>query len=478
MRLLPVTAAFTSRNNAFHHPSEAVKSTPTRLAGTMQRDSARTGVYHRRPVMKNTLRLGFNSSPAIVASFAIAAGLASGSCKDYTCLDTATCSLLATDAGESSKSVSDSRGSSKGVESATYAPHHDSTERNNQTRSSNDDSQHDTSSVANATEADASVSSEGSGEALDDTFAPLDAGAATSRASETDTAFAISAARNTTDTGEDTSPPSSARCNPDEPFGRPFPVAAINLANEIETVAVSPDGLTAYIRYGSDPTMYQSTRDDVMVDFGSPQAYTAFDEILAEHGELFVRSITQGGLTAYLQEGSQSAGPIRSAHREEPSQVFGMLNTRAELVVEGLPIIDPWPSLDGKRLYGSVIAVYQLVVVEAGESGFGEAARVDDGTSLESGVYSSVLRPDELVVYSTVNRVGDKQVKGSGGIARGVRAAMPGEFDDWEYMEPLDSAGWDIPVWISDDECEIVLRQESGSGEAYTSDLFIARRAP
>lgn len=425
--------------------------------------------------MNTIASLGLTSSKSILPLLTLVTGVASGACNNYTCQDTATCPLAYADAGQSSTGTTDTHRSSTDNESSTSA-NDESAQPNDETRFSNDSREH-TEVDETSNEADASVSSEGSGEAPDDATISLDAGVATSDETKSVSDVATSAASNTTDTNEQTSAPPPARCNPDEPFGRPFPVAAINLANEIETVAVSPNGLTAYVRYGSDPTMYQSTRDAVMEDFGSPQSYTAFDDILELNSYLYVKTVGADGLTAYL---SESTGVINSTSRQQQSQPFEHLTAHEELTISDAPIWDPWLSSDGERLYGFVAFSYRLATAQRREFGFTEPVIVDDGTTLQSSIYSTILTPSETVLYSTVNQVGEQNTVGLAGIARGRRSSISDNFVTWEYVAALDGLGWDAPLWVSDDECEIVLRQDGeGSGFAATpeSDVFIARRA-
>jgi hypothetical protein len=151
--------------------------------------------------------------------------------------------------------------------------------------------------------------------------------------------------------------------------------------------------------------MYQSTRDAVMEDFGSPQSCTAFDDILELNSYLYVKTVGADGLTAYL---SESTGVINSTSRQQQSQPFEHLTAHEELTISDAPIWDPWLSSDGERPYGFVAFSYRLATAQRREFGFTEPVIVDDGTTLQSGIYSTILTPSETVLCSTVNQVGNK----------------------------------------------------------------------
>lgn len=269
------------------------------------------------------------------------------------------------------------------------------------------------------------------------------------------------------------------RCDPSKPFGRTFVINAISLDDHREYAMVAPDGLTAYVRYDDEQTIYASTRSALFEEFGTPQVYSAFDDLLQQEPSLQLSSITADGLTVYLSPSEIGSGPIRSAHRATNTEPFQQLIVHEELSVT-IPLAEPWVSPDGERLYAYVPAYYMLFAAQRTEFGFSSPARVSDTGSIPSGIYTSVLTASETVVYSVVNRVTEEEdVQGLSAIGRGTRASKDTLFDSWELMAALDGPGWDQPIWVSDDECEIIIRQDredSDGSPTDTSDIFIARR--
>lgn len=285
-------------------------------------------------------------------------------------------------------------------------------------------------------------------------------------------------AEETSATDETTHAP-NLLCDPSKPFGRPFAIDAINLDGVTENVIVTPDGLTAHIRYGTDLTTYVSTRSAIFEDFGTPTPYSGFESLLEDNSLLELEAITSDGLVAYMSEGVSEATPIRSSHRNNVADNFSQLIIHEELTSEGLSLLDPWVSLDGQRLYGFLPAAYTLMTSERGVNGFSEPTRIDDPSTLGSSLYSTILVPSEQVLYASVNNVEEAYTQGLAGIARATRDSASELFAEWELVTALDGPGWDQPIWISDDECEIIIRQDAedaGLNPTDASNVFIARR--
>lgn len=260
--------------------------------------------------------------------------------------------------------------------------------------------------------------------------------------------------------------PPAPRCDPTKPFGRPFAIHNVNLDEEIETVTVAPDGLTMYVRYGSDPTMYISSRDAIFEDFDVPRPSAAFDAILEQEPTLHLRTITADGLTAYFSSDGWGER-VQSAHRASIAGTFQDLVVHEELHAFDMGLGDPWVALNGERLYGFLPAAYTVWVAALGPAGFEEPVEVYSGNTT---VF--VLSSSERVLY-----VGSTSVIEEG-IVRAERANNDGVFSNAQQMSSLTSAFYDIPLWVSDDDCEIVFAQHgdlNGDG-VISSDVFLSRR--
>jgi hypothetical protein len=272
----------------------------------------------------------------------------------------------------------------------------------------------------------------------------------------------------TTATDETSEPVPEPRCDPEKPFGRPFAIAAVNLSDEEENVMVTPDGLTAHIRYGSDASTYVSTRSAVFGDFGTPRADSTFDQVLEDEPSLRLRSITEDGLTVYLSEDWANVQPIRAAHRNTPAESFAQLIVHEELKAFDIALANPWVTPSGDRLYAFLPIGYTLWSAELGEFGFEEPTEVHDG-----GVtHFTLSRSEQVLYYGATSSTNE-------GIWRVERASNDGVFAGAQQEDALNSEFHDLPLWVSDDDCEIIFAREgelNGAETEYTSDIFIARR--
>jgi hypothetical protein len=260
------------------------------------------------------------------------------------------------------------------------------------------------------------------------------------------------------------------RCDPSKPFGRPFALQTINLDDVPENLMVSPDGLTAYIRYGTDPTTYVSRRASAADDFGTPQPDSTFDQVLAANPLLQLRAITKDGLTAYLSEEWFNAQPIQSVRRSVLGAEFIEPIVHEELAVaEDIYLGNPWVAPSGERVYGMLLAAYSLWSADLQSPGFETPAEVPNVSNLTH----FTLSGSELVIYWGATAATNP------GIRRAERATLADDFSDPIALDTLNSAFHDLPIWVSDDDCELIFAHEGelqGEGTGYTSDLFIARR--
>lgn len=268
------------------------------------------------------------------------------------------------------------------------------------------------------------------------------------------------------------------RCDPAKPFGLPFPVAQINLPNFRESATMTHDGLTLYVQYGQD--VYAAKRQDLDDTFGAPEQVTQFASILSEYPNARLQVITADELELYFYEGFRYGGiygGLFSASRDSASVPFTNpvertdLNFRYESDPDtALALNGIWMSADENRVYGYTMISYRLVFAERRQSAFLPGILVDGG--IEQSTYNVALTPDELKVYS-----------GNRGIFRAERAQTELPFGAYEQAVDLGTL-WTDPIWISPDDCELVLlvfdadlpAEDFVEGASPNDGVFIARR--
>lgn len=407
-----------------------------------------------------------------VSTLALAASMSLAACREYTCVDTATCEPPALEAGriaEDGGELSPGRGAADA--SSTLEEVSDEGSRSSPaTNSVLADSGAPTGEWVSS--ADFNVST-GAGVGLD-ASAPGPSSSHPDAGALQDGETTTASHELTSDRTGDTTEPPEVWCDPSKPFGRPFAIASVNLDGVAENVMISPDGLTLHVRYGTDPTTYVAQRESLSQEFGTPNAYSAFEQVLEDNPLLQLRAITEDGLTAYLSEDWANAQPIRSVRREALSETFGQLVVHEEFAVStpsfDVSLVNPWVNPTGERVYGFLPAAYSLWVASLQDFGFEAPSEVLGVGNMTSFVLSS----SERVVYYGVH-----QGAHHGRILRAERSGDAVDFGPSEEQAALDGTNYDTPLWVSDDDCQLVLMQEQevvGENVTYTSDIFIARR--
>lgn len=267
------------------------------------------------------------------------------------------------------------------------------------------------------------------------------------------------------------------RCDSTKPFGLAFPLTQVNVPNFRESATMTSDGLTLYVQYGQD--VYASSRTSVYDTFGAPEPVTQFDVILAEFPNARLQVVTADGLELYFYDSFRPGridGGLFSARREAVSAPFAEAVERMDIhyvyddnpelpfVLNGI-----WMSADKRTIYGYTLVTYSLVKAERAQDSFspGLIFGSDDAST-----YNVALTPDELTLYS-----------GNRGIFRSQRADTSLPFETLEQVVDL-GAMWTDPVWISPDDCELVLMafdlgnhvEDPIEGATSNDGIFVARR--
>lgn len=417
---------------------------------------------------------------SLVLPAALVAGFTTGGCREYTCQDTATCTFTNSDGGNGDAASSTGTTGDQEAKPTSEVGTSSVPEATEPSETSQASASSGSEEPTPATEADASVDTTPLETTSFDTSA--DGGIAPEETNETtsNNGETIESEEGQTTVPDETSETvPEPRCDPEKPFGRPFALTTINLEDVVENVMLSPNGLTMHIRYGADTTTYTTARSGSFGDFGTPQPSSAFGGLLEQEPTLRLRSITEDALTAYLSSDTWGE-PIHSAHRDSMDDDFEQLTVHDELKAFDIALADPWITPNGDRLYGFLPAAYTIWASDWENFGFGAPFEVVEanGSSVFEGTDQIVLSSSETVLYFTTNSL-DNESFDSPTIVRAERAGLNDQFGGWEVMTSLAGGHHDAPLWVSDDDCEIILeqqRQVDDEPPTYTSDIFIARR--
>ncbi len=280
----------------------------------------------------------------------------------------------------------------------------------------------------------------------------------------------------TTDGGPDGA---SARCDRTQPFGAPVRLSALSSASAEIGLELTTDELDGFMwsdRTGSD-TLYETTRASVGDVFGAP---TSLPTLAGFAPAGFAPSVGP----------SPDRDPCPSG--DGLSVVFGSLRPGAgdwDLWMATRPTrTDPFAPPVALTSINTANANWGAYLTSSGLGLYyveGTDLRVTHRTSATTsfaaptvltelnttdGEFEPTVTPDELTILFASSRPG-----GQGGldIWLATRASTSDAFSAPTAMSELNTAGDDIPSWISPDLCELYLTQSTTTNGW---DLFVATR--
>jgi hypothetical protein len=269
----------------------------------------------------------------------------------------------------------------------------------------------------------------------------------------------------------DSAPPA---CDPSKPFGTPVEIKEIDTAANEWSAWLSVDRLTIYFARDQPccNQLYSATRASVQDPFGTPTALTALNDQTAQTSN---PTVTADGLTMYLhsENRTNSVGlwDIYTSTRPSTAAAWG---TPALVAGVNTPDFDEDPYIlpAGDTLYFDSNAPGTYDIYMATRNGSGSFGTVMAVTSVNTtaGQSSPVVTPDQLTLYFArySGATPDIYVAHRSTIADGFGTATP--------VTELNTSGYDVPHWISDDGCTLLLASNGRVGSTGGMDIFLATR--
>lgn len=286
----------------------------------------------------------------------------------------------------------------------------------------------------------------------------------------------------------DATPPLDARpdaasttCDPAKPFGAPTPLTALNVAGvEDSHGRLTPDELTIFFSSfraggagGAD--LYTATRAQRTDPFGTPANLGA--PINESTGET-MPSISGDGLTLYFVSDRAYGAHVWFSTRPSVASAFTAPQVAAGLNAAAFdlrPYILPDNAtilLDSTRLDDA--GLFDLFSAHAVDGGFSVPAVVNGVNSPTHNEISAAMTPDQLVLYFASDRPG---TKGGFDLFLATRAASGDPFGVATPVAELNTAGDEIPDWISADSCRLYFSSVNAPNSG-DYDLYVAEKTP
>lgn len=277
-------------------------------------------------------------------------------------------------------------------------------------------------------------------------------------------------------------PDTRAGCDPRARFGVPEPVTELNTAYEESNIAVSADGLVAYLTArregaGTASHIYITTRATPTGIFAAP---TIAPDVNPPSGESFSPVLTADARTMFFTSnavvpGSTGAHDLFVATRGDPRLAFAppqpLANVSSPAEEYGVTSTPAGTQLlfDSNRT-----GVFHLYRAVGGAAGFAPPQLVSslvDPTGTGEG--SPLLTDDGLSLYYSTARAGSTHQGQNVWVAR--RASLADDFADASPVDELSSDATEYPVFLTADGCTIYLSSDRPGGRG-DRDLWRAER--
>ena len=233
------------------------------------------------------------------------------------------------------------------------------------------------------------------------------------------------------------------------------------------TARLSADELTAYFYSDRAPgyRIYSATRASRTDPFSTPQVVDGITS--GAGGVLKFPTLTADALTIFFESDPGSIFHVMVATRSTVAAQFSASAPVAG-VNAGPNDSEPFVLPDGSALYfisnrstsGGTTDLYRAARGTSGQ--FTTPTQVTT-VNTPSTEYAPVLTPDELVLYYGSDRP-DAPAKGGLDIWMAKRTSADAAFEPPVNVQELNTAGHEVPDWISPDRCRIYFDRLGANG--------------
>jgi Tol biopolymer transport system component len=279
------------------------------------------------------------------------------------------------------------------------------------------------------------------------------------------------------DTGVDVAidaPDSSGpTCDTSKPFGAPVLITELSTTEHDLFPRLTHDELTVYFeRYPSadagigSSDIYVATRASLAAPFG---AATKLPGGINGSSNEFDPSVTADNLTLFFASNrAGSAGvDIWMSTRADTASPFGAPATIA--IDTAVNEHSPYVLADGLTLYFTGTAGSSLLRATRASSSAAFALDTSgllDGINTTNNEVGPAVTPDELTLYFGSQRAGSQMFD----VYVATRTSTSSPFGSIARVDAVDTAGNDLPGWISDDGCRLYLHSDvAGSYDIYVA---------
>lgn len=256
-----------------------------------------------------------------------------------------------------------------------------------------------------------------------------------------------------------------ARCNPTAAFGKPAALTSLNTSADDEHADLSADELTIYFSStrpggagGFD--LYQATRSSTSEPFGNVMPVQGINTT----GDERTPRMSANGLSMYAMIAASTFPGLHIALATRPNVTvaFSAMRTVAN-VNNATNSADPYVLPSGNAMY--------LASDLAGNPGLYRSVKVNGafstptlvpGVNLDTPAIENnpVVTPDELTLFFGSTRPGGT---GDFDIYEARRAHAADGFGAPIELKGLDTAGGDMPNWISPDGCSLYFTRQAAN---------------
>jgi WD40-like Beta Propeller Repeat len=272
----------------------------------------------------------------------------------------------------------------------------------------------------------------------------------------------------------------SAACDVTRPFGTPVFVTSLNgpTGTDDGTARLSADELTVY--FYSDRAGYQiftATRTSRTDAFSTPQAIAGTGITSGGGGVFKFPTLTANALTIFFESDPGGTFTVMGATRTTVASQFTVSAPVANINASP-DASEPFVLPDGSAIYfmstrnnaAGTANIYRAARDASGQ--FTTPIQVSTFFTPPSSAMAPVVTPDDLVLYFASDRTPSS---GNLDIWMTKRASPGASFDPPVNVQELNTAGNEMPNWISPDRCRIYLhRSSSGTNDK----IYVAERAP
>lgn len=281
------------------------------------------------------------------------------------------------------------------------------------------------------------------------------------------------------DAGADAVVPTT--CDPAKPFGAPQPLTALNVVGAEDAHGrLTPDELTIFfssVRAGGagGGDLYSATRKKRSDPFGAPFNLGA---VINGATQELVPSVSGDGLTLYFVSDRAYGYHIWFSTRSSTAAPFTAPQVATGLVAAAFDA-DPYIAPDNASIVMASsrqndAGLTDLFTADAVDGGFSVPVTLKGVNLAGHNETSGAMTSDKLLLYFASDRPGGK---GGYDLYVATRAAPANAFGAPSLVAELNTAGGEVPDWISPDRCRLYFSSSkvANSGDY---DLYVAEKIP